>query len=375
MSAKSLQIRPRSAADRLGGLDSEPHDEGISPLFLVCAHPGSFVTASLRSLLDYRLIVVTGKGGSGKTVVSCELAEAARLAGKRVLLAETAATESIASLFESTPRPLGYAGRELRPGLHALHIDPHEALADYARLQIGFGSITDRVLQTETFQQLLEAAPGWRELIILGKIWHLEQKIDASGRPVYDLLIVDAPATGHGLTFLDVPRVVQHAVRAGPLARHASWVEALVHDRSRTLMLPVTLPEDLPVLETKELIDRARSDIDIAVDRIVVNRMPTRLAIDAARDLADLPPELELECLPSVPKMRAMLEHAARRDELAFAQRKRVSTLCSLPVLDLPVQLRGFSANSGWTEQTGAIVAAAVWPDPATRQAAGERSR
>jgi Mrp family chromosome partitioning ATPase len=329
------------------------------------------MTAALRSLLDYRLVVVTGKGGTGKTVVSCELAEAARLAGMRVLLIETAATESIAPLFESAPEPLGYTGRELRPGLHALHIDPHEALADYARIQIHFGAVTDRVLKAETFQQLLEAAPGWRELIILGKIWHLEQKTEASGRPLYDLLIVDAPATGHGLTFLDVPRVVQHAVRAGPLARHASWVEALVHDRQRTLMLPVTLPEDLPVLETKELIDRARSDIDIGVDRIVVNRMPTRLASDAARDLTDLPSDLELECLPSVPKMRAMLEHSARRDELAFSQRQRVSSLCSLPVVDLPVQTRGFAAGSGWTEHTEAIVDPAVWPEPAAAQAAG----
>ena len=329
------------------------------------------MTAALRSLLDYRLVVVTGKGGTGKTVVSCELAEAARLAGKRVLLIETAATESIAPLFERAPEPLGYTGRELRPGLHALHIDPHEALADYARIQIHFGAVTDRVLKAETFQQLLEAAPGWRELIILGKIWHLEQKTEASGRPLYDLLIVDAPATGHGLTFLDVPRVVQHAVRAGPLARHASWVEALVHDRQRTLMLPVTLPEDLPVLETKELIDRARSDIDIGVDRIVVNRMPTRLASDAARDLTDLPSDLELECLPSVPKMRAMLEHSARRDELAFSQRQRVSSLCSLPVVDLPVQTRGFAAGSGWTEHTEAIVDPAVWPEPAAAQAAG----
>lgn len=368
-----MQIHPCGAVDHQGELDSDRHDAGISPPKLVCVHPSSFLTASFRSLLDYRLIVVTGKGGTGKTVVACELAEAARLAGKRVLLVETAATESIASLFESSPKPLSYTGRELRPGLHALRVDPHEALADYARLQIGLGAVTDRVLQTETFRQLLEAAPGWRELIILGKIWHLEQKTDSSGCPLYDLLIVDAPATGHGLTFLDVPRVAQHAVRAGPLARHASWVEALVHDRKRTLMLPVTLPEDLPVLETKELIDRARSDIDIAVDRIVVNRMPTRLASDAARHLADLPANLELECLPSVPDMRTMLEHSARRDELAFAQRKRVSTLCSLPVLDLPIQIRGFAADSGWTEQTGAIVAEPVWPDRVMTQAAGER--
>lgn len=321
------------------------------------------MTVPLRSLLDYRLIVVTGKGGVGKTVTCCELAESARRAGQRVLLVETAPTESIASLFESAPEPLGYAGRELRPGLHALRLDPHEALADYARLQIRLGPVTDRVLRTETFQQLLEAAPGWRELILLGKIWHLEQKTDATGRPLYDLLIVDAPATGHGLGFLDVPRVVQAAVRSGPLARHASWVESLVHDRERTLLLPVTLPEDLPVRETKELVDSAQSELDIAVDRIVVNRMPTRLASEAARDLADVPSDLDLECLPTVPEMREMLSHLALHDDLAFVQRKRVSDLCSLPVLDLPVRIRGFGPESGWTEETGAILAEAVWPD------------
>lgn len=333
------------------------------------------MTPAPRDLLDYRLIVVTGKGGTGKTVVSCELAEAARRAGKRVLLAETATSESIAAHFESDPRPLGYAGRALRPGLHALHLDPHAALADYARLQIGFGALTDRVLQTRTFQQLLAAAPGWRELIILGKIWHLEQKTDAARRPLYDLLIVDAPATGHGLTFLDVPRVVQQAVRAGPLSRHASWVETLVHDHERTLMLPVTLPEDLPVLETKELIDRARNDIKIAVDRIVVNRMPTRIASQALHDVQHLRADLEFECLPSVPVMKTLFEHATHRDELAFAQRRRVSKLCSLPVLDLPNRSLGFDPDSGWSEHADNLVRPPVWPEEAPSEPVGGIAR
>lgn len=323
------------------------------------------MTDALRPLIDHRLIIVTGKGGTGKTSVASALAEAARRAGKRVLLAETAATESIASLFEPQPRPLGYAGRELRPGLYAVHIDPHEALADYVRIQIGLAAVTDRVLKTETFQQLLEAAPGWRELIILGRVWHLEQKTDEHGRPLYDLLIVDAPATGHGLTFLDVPRVVQQAVRAGPLARHASWVEALVHDRARTLLLPVTLPEELPVLETRELVDRARDEVDIAVDRLVVNRMPCGQAAAAACALDDLSPELELECLPPVPTMRAMLEHDARREALAIAERARVSELCQLPVIDLPILPRGFDAGSGWCEDASLILAPARWPEDA----------
>lgn len=363
MSEKRVAIAQRPNHSRPERARLPQYDEGKSPLSALEPHPSDQMTAALRDLTAFRLVVVTGKGGTGKTVVSCELAEAARLAGKRVLLVETAATESIVPLFEKSPRPLGYEGRELRPGLHAVHIDPHEALADYARVQIGLGALTDRVLQTETFQQLLEAAPGWRELIILGKIWHLEQKTDASGQPLYDLLIVDAPATGHGLTFLDVPRVVQGAVRSGPLSRHASWVEALVHDRERTLLLPVTLPEDLPVLETKELVDRARDGIGIGVDRIVVNRMPTGRADTAFSNLERLPADLALECLPSIGQMRSMLEHASRRDRLAFRQRSRVSKLCDLPVIDLPVFPAGFEAGSGWSEQVGAILDSAIWPE------------
>jgi anion-transporting ArsA/GET3 family ATPase len=318
---------------------------------------------ALPGLLDHRLVIVTGKGGTGKTAVAALLSEAARRRGKRVLLAETAPIESIAALFEQGARPLGYAGRELRPGLRAIRIDPHDALAEYIGLQTGFRGLAERMLHTETLQQLLEAAPGWRELIILGKVWHLEQKREPSGRPTYDLVVVDAPATGHGLTFLDVPRVVQQAVRAGPLTRHASWVEALVHDRSRTLLLPVTLPEELPVLETHELIDRARGDLDIAVDRIVVNRVPSPTPEGLSASLDRVPEDLELEQLPRVPVLRSVLEHIEIRNRIAFDQRALVSKLCDLPVVDLPDLPMGFEPDGAWLEIVDAILEAPVWPE------------
>jgi anion-transporting ArsA/GET3 family ATPase len=320
------------------------------------------MTESLRDLTDFRLVIVTGKGGTGKTTVCCQLAEAARRAGKRVLLAETSPIESIAAFFERAPRPLGYRGRDLRTDLHALRLDPHEALADYARVQFGLGALTDRILRLETFQQLLEAAPGWRELIILGKIWHLEQKRDPAGAHVYDLLIVDAPSTGHGLTFLDVPRVVRKALRSGPLARHASWVESLIQDRERTILLPVTTPEDLPVQETHELVSRARDDLGIFIDRIVVNRMPTGRTGEALDTVEKIPEDLTLECLPSIPEMHLMLEHSAKRDRIAFQQRERVSNLCQLPVIDLPIFPGGFGADTGWMKHVETILDTATWP-------------
>ena len=316
-----------------------------------------------RGLLDRRLVVVTGKGGVGKTTVACTLAEAARRVGKRVLLVETSVHEAVASRFEHSPRPLGHAGRSLAKGLHALRIDPHEALAEYIRLQIGLGAVTDRILRTEVFGQLLEAAPGWRELIVLGKIWHLEQRTEPSGRPSWDLIVVDAPATGHGLTFLDVPRVVAQAVRAGPLARHAGWVEALVHDPERTLLLPVTIPEELPVRETIELVERARREIRIAVDRIVVNQMPSERSAVALAALSRVREEPEMSALPRIPEMRALLAHGARRTAEARRFRRQVAERCELPIVELPLLSAGFDAGSGWAEQAESILAPPYWPE------------
>jgi len=321
------------------------------------------MTAHARPLLDHRLIIVTGKGGVGKTTVACLLAEAARREGQRVLLAETAPIESAAARFERAPERLGYGGRTLRPDLDAIRIDPHEALLHYVRLQTGLGLVTDRILGSDTFRQLLEAAPGWRELILLGKLWHVEQSTDRRGRPIYDLIVVDAPATGHGLTFLDVPRVAQQAVRAGPLARHAGWVEALVHDRERTVLLPVTLPEDLPVRETIELVDRARSDIDIGVDRVVVNRCPPAPTEALRNVLANPESELDFEAWPSRTALSGLVEHAHARATLAARERERVSAACDLPVVDLPVLPLGAEAGSGWETEARRVLDEPAWPE------------
>lgn len=329
------------------------------------------MTAEMRSLLERRLIIVTGKGGVGKTTVCCALAEAARRAGKRVLLAETSPIESVAARFEPNPKPLDYRGRALRPKLQAMHIAPYDALAHYIHLQTGLGAVTDRLLRTRAFQQFFEAAPGWRELIILGAIWFQEAQRDDRELPVHDLLIVDAPATGHGMTFLDVPRVVQQAVQAGPMSHYAGLVEALIHDRERTLLLPVTLAEELPVSETIELVERAREHIDIAVDRIVVNRLPLHLTPGLVSSLervhADGTDALAFEALPPMPPLGEIVRHVARRDALASAQRVRVSEACGLPILDLPNRLAGFAAGSRWEAEVDGLLETPIWPT-ATRQ-------
>jgi anion-transporting ArsA/GET3 family ATPase len=301
---------------------------------------------SLASILDRRLVIVTGKGGTGKTTVTAALGLAAAATGRRVLLAEVGPQEHLPGILAREPTPtVGYEGLELRKGVRAMRIDPYEALAEYLGLQIGLRGVVRRVLRNQAFRQLMEASPGWRELITLGKIWHLGQLRDDDERLRYDLIVVDAPATGHGLTFLDVPRVVGAAVSAGPLRRHAGWVEAMIRDPDRTLLLPVALGEELPARETAELILRLRDQVGVAVDRVVVNAVtpepfPPGVA-DLDQRLARLAPDREFPGAPPAAVLAACAAHLRARCDLNRRWTAEIARTTGLPLVTLPRLARG----------------------------------
>jgi anion-transporting ArsA/GET3 family ATPase len=295
-------------------------------------------------LLERRLVIVTGKGGTGKTAVAASLALAAARTGRRVLVAEMTPDEQIPSRLAPGSPASGYAGRELRPGLFSMYLDPYEALTEYLGLQLGSPGMVRRVLGTTTFRQLMNAAPGWRELIALGKAWHLEQ-MRSGAHARFDLIIIDAPATGHGVAFLGVPHVVVSAVRAGPLRRHARLVEEMLEDPDRTLLLPVALAEELPARETAELVARVREAAGIAVDRVVVNGVapppfPPGLE-DLDRRLAALPPGLPLGRLPSPAELAACASFLHARHALNRHHVAAIAAATQLPVVELPQQPAG----------------------------------
>jgi anion-transporting ArsA/GET3 family ATPase len=301
-----------------------------------------------RSLLDRRLVIVTGKGGTGKTTVSAALGLGAARAGRRVLIVEVGAHEQITGLLDLGGPPAGYAGREVSPNLWAMRIDPFEALAEYLGLQLGVRQPVDLVLRSKAFRQLMTAAPGWRELITLGKIWHLAQleresvaraQRDSNRGPAgFDLIIVDAPATGHGVAFLDVPRVVVSAVRTGPLRAHTERVEQMIEDPENTLVLPVTLAEELPAREIGELVAQVRDGMGISIDRIVTNAVVGPLCADIDLDgaLARLDADLDIGQLPRPEVLTWCASYLRARHQLNRRYVAEIGRTTGLPIVQLP---------------------------------------
>ena len=204
--------------------------------------------------LDRRLVVVTGKGGTGKSSISAALALAAAKRGKKVLVCEVVAKERVADLFGRPPS--GTEIRQLLPNLYSVHVRPREAMREYALMTLKYETLYKLAFENPAARYFLAAAPSLAEIVMLGKVWwHATQETER-GRPRWDLVVLDAPATGHGLTFLTVPETFLRLVSEGPLARDMRSMMSLLADPAKCSICIVTLPEEMPANEAIEL-DRA----------------------------------------------------------------------------------------------------------------------
>jgi anion-transporting ArsA/GET3 family ATPase len=231
------------------------------------------------SLLDKRLVLVTGKGGTGKTTVAIALGLAAARAGKRTLVCEIAGQERMSRAFRRSG--VGFDETELHDGLYGMSIEPDRSLQEYLQQQVGSRTLAGILFNNRVFQYLAAAAPGVRELATLATAWERAQP----DRHSWDLVILDAPATGHALGMLRTPRTYGDIARVGPVHRQAGKIDAFIHDRSRTGVLVVALPEEMPVNETLEFRNALRAQLGLEVDSFVVNGLyPERFgAADAER--------------------------------------------------------------------------------------------
>jgi anion-transporting ArsA/GET3 family ATPase len=239
------------------------------------------------SLLDKRMIFVTGKGGVGKSTASAALGVAAAREGKRTIVCEVAQQERISHLFQH--QGVGYHETEIAPRLYAFSIDPQRALEEYLLLQIRIKPLYDLLFKNRIFTYFAAATPGLRELVTIGKVWELAQldrRVKKGAK--YDLVIVDAPATGHGLGLLRTPKTFSDIARVGPVKRQADTIYEFITDKSLTGVIAVAWPEEMPVNETVDLQKRLEAELGIDLDRIILNGIyPELFSDDEARVLRE----------------------------------------------------------------------------------------
>jgi anion-transporting ArsA/GET3 family ATPase len=282
------------------------------------------------TLLDKRLIFVTGKGGVGKSTVAIALGLLAARRGLRTIVAELSSQERVTRALERERR--NYGEVEVGPGLFAISIDPQHAMEEYLRLKVGV--LGHLLSSSRTFHAFAMATPGMRELLSLGKVWELAQleRRTRGGLP-YDLVVVDAPATGHGVGILRTPRTFAEIARVGPIAHQGRTIAATIADRRFTGIVAVATPEEMPVNETLALHESLLRE-GLGLDAVIVNALyPERFDEDELGEL-----EAALEDSES-PLARSALRAALSEHARALTQREQEDRLregLPTPLIELP---------------------------------------
>jgi anion-transporting ArsA/GET3 family ATPase len=243
-------------------------------------------------LLDLRFVILSGKGGVGRTTVAAALARAAAARGKRVLVAQTDAVERLGHML-GHPTPVPATVTSLAPGISAVNMTPRESLHEYGLMVLRYEAVYRALFDNRFVRGFLSAIPGLDAHAMLGKAWWHTTEVEAghgrlAGRPKYDLVILDGPASGHAAAMLRIPRSIAEAVPAGPLLRDARAIMATLSDPAQTAMVIVTRPEELPASETVELATIARRELGINLGPLIVNALPPgRLAAEPVASLLD----------------------------------------------------------------------------------------
>jgi anion-transporting ArsA/GET3 family ATPase len=244
---------------------------------------------TIATLLERRMVLVTGKGGVGKSTCALALALAGARRGKRVLLVELSA-RAVSSDFLGARPPGHEPARPVPdriPGLWTAHLDSQTSLQEYLIEHLKIPRLVRIATENRMLARLWQAAPSVNETALLNTLFHLERRRLPSGKPTFDLIVVDMPATGHALTMLGTPRGHIKMVRVGSLAERARAIDLLLHDRSRVATCIVTLPEELPVNETIELARDMRAKLDLEPSHVLINGVISDPLDDEERELFD----------------------------------------------------------------------------------------
>ena len=282
--------------------------------------------AQRMNLLDRQLVYVTGKGGVGRSTVAAALGLAAVERGRRTIVCEVAEQDRLSRAFGKRDR-IGDEETELAEGLWGISIDPWAALRSWLDSQLGSRMLARVLFENNAFRYFAAAAPGAREIATIVKVWEL-------ARDGYDTVIVDAPASGHGLGLLRTPRTFSNLARVGPIRRQSDRVQELLEDRKRTAYVAVALAEEMPVNETLELGRTLPDVVGQPLTAVVVNGVyPRRFSKPEGEILAAAGAAREGGAI------RAALGAARTEARWARGQQSQLSRLrrrADAPVVTLP---------------------------------------
>ncbi len=222
------------------------------------------------NLYDRRLVLFTGKGGVGKTTVATAFAMSCAKRGMKTLLMQINAKDRVGEIFGR--EPIGEEVVELSPNLFCVNSTPASAMREYALMTLKIKIIYRAVFENKIVQSFLNAIPGISELVLLGKAYYHATVEKKGGKLLWDIVIVDAPATGHGIFLLKIPSVVTSIIESGHMFEEAERMKSMLEDTETTSINIVTLLEDLPINESQMLLE-SLSEMNINVDYIFMNRV------------------------------------------------------------------------------------------------------
>ncbi|MFZ0666030.1 MAG: ArsA-related P-loop ATPase [Acidimicrobiales bacterium] len=301
----------------------------------------------LPDLLDRRLVFVTGKGGVGKTTVAASLALLAANRSKRTLVCEMDAKGDLPSYYETGPAD--FNGHDVIPGLHVMSMDTEASLREYLKLQLKIPVVGRIGPLAKAFDFVATAAPGVREILTVGKLCYEVRENR------YDIVVVDATATGHIVGQLAAPQAINQLVKVGLIRSQTDWMLDILSDAHTTGLVIVTTPEEMPVNETLELAQRVKTETTVDLAAVVVNRVLPELFGRGEEQVFDALCEPDgIEALKNVvggdpgPVLEgAKLAVRLRRTGAGHLDRLRTGIDPSVPMLLLPMLFtRGYGMRT-----------------------------